>query len=314
MKLGFQLVPLLALNPRLASDISMSADGEKATAEPSGSVFAFHKPPGLTIEMGSAATGGAGGRKKTLNDYLAEMRPPRPDGPRLAPIGRLDKATEGLLLVTDDGMLNEAICRPAHLVKVYEATVKLKEPNRPTAEQLRRLLDGVMLSDGEARADLVEVVREWAQPVPARAAAHLGSSKGLQKARKRARREAAERGEEASADGAAAGSREEGGGDAPPMTLEEVAALRCYSVRIVVRLGRNRVVRRLLAAVDLPVYHLKRVSIGPLHLTDDLGLAEPGTFCALSRAHERLLRDAAFPPALEPAAIATEPTARSEDR
>ena len=171
-----------------------------------------------------------------------------------------------------------------------------------------------MLSDGEARADLVEVVREWAQPVPARAAAHLGSSKGLQKARKRARREAAERGEEASADGAAAGSREEGGGDAPPMTLEEVAALRCYLVRIVVRLGRNRVVRRLLAAVDLPVYHLKRVSIGPLHLTDDLGLAEPGTFCALSRAHERLLRDAAFPLASEPAAIATEPTARSEDR
>ena len=133
--------------------------------------------------MGSAATGGAGGRKKTLNDYLAEMRPPRPDGPRLAPIGRLDKATEGLLLVTDDGMLNEAICRPAHLVKVYEATVKLKEPNRPTAEQLRRLLDGVMLSDGEAKADLVEVVREWAQPVPARAAAHLGSSR-LQKARR----------------------------------------------------------------------------------------------------------------------------------
>ena len=111
-------------------------------------------------------------------------------------------------------------------------------------------------------------------------AAHLGSSKGLQKARKRARREAAERGEEASADEAAAGSRDEGGGDAPPMTLEEVAALRCYLVRIVVRLGRNRVVRRLLAAVDLPVYHLKRVSIGPLHLTDDLGLAEPGTFCA----------------------------------
>ena len=86
MKLGFQLVPLLALNPRLASDISMSADGEKA--EPSGSVFAFHKPPGLTIEMGSAATGGAGGRKKTLNDYLAEMRPPRPDGPRLAPAAK----------------------------------------------------------------------------------------------------------------------------------------------------------------------------------------------------------------------------------
>ena len=46
----------------------------------------------------------------------------------------------------------------------------------------------------------------------------------------------------------------------------------------------------------------------------DLGLAEPGTFCALSRAHERLLRDAAFPLASEPAAIATEPTARSEDR
>ena len=49
MKLGFKLVPLLALNPRLASDILMSADGEKATTEPFGSVFAFVEHAGAAL-------------------------------------------------------------------------------------------------------------------------------------------------------------------------------------------------------------------------------------------------------------------------
>ena len=75
-------------------------------------------------------------------------------------------STSGLLLFTDDGLLNEAILWPGRVSKVYEANVKLREPTRPSAEQLQRLLDGVDLADGFARAQSVEVIDEWTQAAP----------------------------------------------------------------------------------------------------------------------------------------------------
>jgi pseudouridine synthase len=65
--------------------------------------------------------------------------------PRLYPVGRLDWETEGLLLMTNDGLLAQLLTHPRHAVrKVYHAKVK----GRPPAENLRRLLAGIV-SDGE---------------------------------------------------------------------------------------------------------------------------------------------------------------------
>lgn len=149
--------------------------GEQALCTESFRVFAFHKPRGLTIEQGSAPTKGVGGRRLTLNDWISRLETLH-GGPndcssdgarrRLSAVGRLDKDTSGLILLTDDGLLNEAVLWPGTIRKVYEAVVKLREPMRPTDEQLRCLLDGVQLTDGFARAESVEVIDEWPQAAP----------------------------------------------------------------------------------------------------------------------------------------------------
>ncbi len=64
---------------------------------------------------------------KTVMDYIKEER-----HRNLSPVGRLDKDTEGLLLITDDGELNHALLAPGrHVDKTYLAKVKnpLQEAN-----------------------------------------------------------------------------------------------------------------------------------------------------------------------------------------
>jgi len=60
------------------------------------------------------------------------------------PVGRLDEDTTGVLLLTDDGALLHRLTSPRHHVaKVYE----LRTRHPLTADQVQRLLDGVVLDD-----------------------------------------------------------------------------------------------------------------------------------------------------------------------
>jgi 23S rRNA pseudouridine2605 synthase len=65
------------------------------------------------------------------------------------PVGRLDRDTEGLLILTNDGDLAHRLAHPRHGVeKEYLAEVD----GMPTARQLGRLRRGAPLEDGPARA------------------------------------------------------------------------------------------------------------------------------------------------------------------
>ncbi|RRK09803.1 rRNA pseudouridine synthase [Lactiplantibacillus garii] len=75
----------------------------------------------------------------------------------LFPVGRLDKDTEGVLVITNDGALSHALLAPAHHVtKVYEAEVT----GEITAAQVAGFNDGITLKDGTqlqpAQAEIVE--------------------------------------------------------------------------------------------------------------------------------------------------------------
>ncbi len=86
---------------------------------PPGSAIALHKPVGYVCSL------------RDVNPVVYDLLPVRfaRRRPVMAPVGRLDRETSGLLLLTDDGALNHRLTAPRHHVpKVYEAT--LAEPLR----------------------------------------------------------------------------------------------------------------------------------------------------------------------------------------
>ena len=73
---------------------------------------------------------------------------------RLFSIGRLDLHSEGLILVTNDGELANRLTHPRYGVrKTYRVVVA----GRPERDVLRKLLQGVHLAEGVARAERVEI-------------------------------------------------------------------------------------------------------------------------------------------------------------
>lgn len=74
---------------------------------------------------------------------------------RIFPVGRLDRNTTGVLLLTNDGDFANALMHPRNLVrKAYKVT--LAAPIRP--EHVRRLEEGVRLSDGKTGPAELQIV------------------------------------------------------------------------------------------------------------------------------------------------------------
>ena len=89
--------------------------------------------------------------RKTVMDIIGDKIQER-----IFPIGRLDKDTTGLLLLTNDGDLSKKLAHPSYMVKkVYH--VVLDKP--VTKKHLQQIRDGLTLEDGLAPVDGVDYVR-----------------------------------------------------------------------------------------------------------------------------------------------------------
>jgi 23S rRNA pseudouridine2457 synthase len=119
----------------------------------------FNKPYGVLTQF----TDPEG--RVTLADYI--------DLPGVYPAGRLDRDSEGLLLLTDDGALAHQLTHPRkHTWKTYWAQVE----GEPTDAQLQPLRAGVQLKDGltrPARASLIEPPPIWDRDPPVRYRARI---------------------------------------------------------------------------------------------------------------------------------------------
>ena len=74
---------------------------------------------------------------------------------RVFPVGRLDKATTGVLLFTNDGDLTEKLTHPSHGVrKIYHVTLD----KNLAKEDFDKILDGIELADGPIAADALSYV------------------------------------------------------------------------------------------------------------------------------------------------------------
>jgi len=167
----------------------VTVHGRRVVPRPPSRYLAMNKPTGTLVTAADPRG------RPTVFDLLGEA-----GAGRLFAVGRLDAATAGLLLLTDDGELAYRLSHPRYKVpKEYVAVVR-GIPDRRDLEVLRR---GVELEDGPTLPAEAELL-----------------------------------------DGGTGRAR----------------------VRLVIVEGRNRQVRRMLAAVGHPVEGLTRTAVGPVRL------------------------------------------------
>jgi 23S rRNA pseudouridine2457 synthase len=122
-----------------------------------GRIILFNKPYGVLSQFTDR---GAPEARATLSDYI--------DVPQVYPAGRLDRDSEGLLILTDDGALQARIASPRHKTsKTYLVQVE----GEPDVASLDRLRAGVVLNDGPTRpadARRIEPPRLWPRDPPVR--------------------------------------------------------------------------------------------------------------------------------------------------
>jgi 23S rRNA pseudouridine2605 synthase len=108
-------------------------DGRRVGDQTERVVIAFHKPVGVVTTRADPAG------RRTVYDALG-------DGGRwVFPVGRLDRDSSGLLILTNDHRLGERLTSPDHHVpKTYHARVR----GVPDEEALRALREGLALDDG----------------------------------------------------------------------------------------------------------------------------------------------------------------------
>jgi 23S rRNA pseudouridine2457 synthase len=118
-------------------------------------LIAFNKPFGVACKFSPEPD------RKTLADYIAIKD--------VYPAGRLDTDSEGLLLLTDNGVLQARVTEPKHrLAKVYWAQVE----GVPSATALDQLRSGVDLGDFTTQPSAVKLIEEpqdlWPRVPPIR--------------------------------------------------------------------------------------------------------------------------------------------------
>ncbi len=184
----------------------------------------FHKPYGVLTQFTDAEG------RPTLGDYI--------DLPGVYAAGRLDKNSEGLLLLTDDGDVLHRVTHPRwKLPKTYLVQVE----GTPDEAALQKLREGVMVKGKKTAPAEVELLSE-----------------------------------------------------PPGLPPREVRQYHPTSwLRITIREGRKRQVRRMTATVGFPTLRLVRVAIGPLQLGD----LPPGAWRELTdEEREALLRAVGLDP------------------
>ncbi len=161
----------------------------------------FNKPFNVLSQF--TDKGSVDSARQTLSDFI--------DVPKVYAAGRLDRDSEGLLVLTDDGRLQDRIANPKRRVwKTYWVQVE-GQPDDDTLEQLRR---GVDLKDGMTAPARAELMTEPAQLWP----------------------------------------RD------PPIRVRK--SIPDAWIKLSIREGRNRQVRRMTAAVGHPTLRLIRYSVG----------------------------------------------------
>lgn len=140
----------VTVNGTVVASVAMNVDDESDTVAINGRTVAPQKNVYYLVYKPKDYISAARGRRgeKLVTDLV-------PKTPRVYPVGRLDKDTEGLLILTNDGALAYQYMHPKHNIpKTYEVVL-----DRSAAPQLIACLrGGVRLTEGMAAADEVSKI------------------------------------------------------------------------------------------------------------------------------------------------------------
>ena len=129
------------LGVRVDTDRSeVRVDGESIRL-PKKSYFMLNKPPGVVTTNSDPS-----GRPRVV-DLI-------PGGESMFAVGRLDKGTSGLILVTNDGELANRLAHPRYGV---EKTYRVEVEGHPSPEVLTKIRKGIRLSEGMMRVASIRV-------------------------------------------------------------------------------------------------------------------------------------------------------------
>ena len=122
-------------------------------------IILFNKPFNVLSQF--TDRGSEGSKRETLSDYISV--------PKVYPAGRLDRDSEGLLVLTDNGQLQSRIADPKHKTpKTYWAQVE----GIPDVAALQALRDGISLKDGQTLPAAAQLIDEptglWPRTPPIR--------------------------------------------------------------------------------------------------------------------------------------------------
>jgi len=137
---------IFELGSKFDPEISkVEVDGEAIKQNKIKTYLAFYKPRGVISTMSDPEG------RPNLGDFFKTRNE------RLFHVGRLDRESEGLILLTNDGSLTHRATHPSYgMIKKY--LIEIEGPF--TKENIDQLLKGVILEDGMARALEVKVIRE----------------------------------------------------------------------------------------------------------------------------------------------------------
>jgi 23S rRNA pseudouridine2457 synthase len=184
----------------------------------------FHKPYGVLPQFSDRSPQ----PRPTLADFVPI--------PHVYPAGRLDRDSEGLMLLTDDGKLQHRLCHPQF---AHPRTYLVQVERIPDPESLRRLAEGVVIEGYRTRPCQVELLPH--EP-PGIAPRH------------------------------------------PPIRYR--ATVPTAWLKLTLREGKNRQVRKMTASIGFPTLRLIRIAIAHLQLAD----LPVGAYRSLSAKELRELR------------------------
>ncbi len=127
------------IGARVCENDVIEVDGKKISLVSDQQTFLMYKPVGI-VSTTSDELG-----RKTVIDFLHDIAPETKKISRLYPVGRLDRDSEGLMILTNDGELAQRFTHPSFEVeKTYQVTVN----GSPTEKALAHLARGVLLKEG----------------------------------------------------------------------------------------------------------------------------------------------------------------------